>query len=279
MSMGHPKGESRSPQPDGEAGMATPALEVCGLGYAYEDGTRALDGVSFAVDPGESVGIVGANGAGKSTLLLQLVGHLLPTVGEVRIGGQRVCRSSLDKVRRAVGMVLQDPDDQLFMPTVYEDVAFGPRNLQLTPHDVDARVHQALQAVGLWDQRSKHPFRLSGGQKKRASIAGVLAMAPDVLIMDEPSSGLDPGARRQVISVIGSFGRTRILASHDLDLIMMLCTRTLILADGALAADGPTRDLLADAALLSRCGLELPLGMQTCPRCGKGQPFSSEDPS
>ncbi len=251
--------------------MNPPVVEARGLTHVYDDGTVALQDVSFRIAAGESVAIIGANGAGKSTLLLHLNGHLTPTRGDVRIGQTPLTRQTLPSIRRSVGLVFQDPDDQLFMPTVYDDVAFGPRNQGLAEEEVGRRVQEALERVGVWSVRAKPPYRLSGGEKKRVAIAGVLAMAPDILVMDEPTSGLDPHARRQLIGLLADFGHTRIFTSHDLDMVLDLCPRTIVLFAGAVKADGPTRDIFADAALLAQCRLERPLALQACPRCGRTQ--------
>jgi cobalt/nickel transport system ATP-binding protein len=245
-------------------------VEAIGLSHVYEDGTVALRDVSFRITHGESVAIIGANGAGKSTLLMHLNGHLAPTSGEVRIGDMPVTRATLPGIRRTVGLVFQDADDQLFMPTVFDDVAFGPRNLGLPEPDVERRVRDTLQCVGVWNVRAKPPYRLSGGEKKRVAIAGVLAMSPDILVMDEPTSGLDPRARRQLIGLLREFGHTRIFTSHDLDMVLELCPRTIVLCEGAVMADGPTRAIFEDDALLERCRLERPLIMQGT--AGRSQP-------
>jgi cobalt/nickel transport system ATP-binding protein len=246
-------------------------VEARGLSYVYEDGTPALRDVNFRITHGEAVAIVGANGAGKSTLLMHLNGHLLPTQGEVRIGDTPVTRATVAAVRRTVGFVFQDADDQLFMPTVRDDVAFGPRNQALPEAEVERRVQDALESMGVWQVRDKPPFRISGGEKKRVAIAGVLAMSPDVLVMDEPTSGLDPQARRQLLRLLAGFSHTRIFTTHDLDMVLELCTRTIVLCDGAVMADGPTRQVLSDDALLERCRLERPYSMQACPVCGPGK--------
>jgi len=237
-------------------------VEAVGLTHVYEDGTRALNDVSFRITHGESVAIIGANGAGKSTLLMHLNGHLKPTRGEVRIGETPITPKTLPAIRRTVGLVFQDPDDQLFMPTVFDDVAFGPRNLGLPEPDVERRVREALQCVGVWGVRARPPYRLSGGEKKRVAIAGVLAMSPDVLVMDEPTSGLDPRARRQLIGLLREFSHTRIFTSHDLDMVLELCPRTIVLCEGAVMADAATQAIFGDDALLERCQLERPLAMQ-----------------
>jgi cobalt/nickel transport system ATP-binding protein len=242
-------------------------ISVRDLGFAYPDGTRALSGVSFEVGHGEAIAVVGANGAGKSTLLLHLNGLLSPTEGAVIIGGTPVAGGTLAQIRRTVGMVFQDPDDQLFMPTVAEDVGFGPLNLGLSAADVATRVDGALTRVEALHLKERPPFRLSGGEKRAVAIATVLAMEPSILVMDEPTSGLDPRARRRVMALLTSFEHTRIVATHDLDLAAELCERTIVLSRGAVAGDGPTAEIFTDDALLAAAGLERPLGMQGCPVC------------
>jgi len=251
--------------------MSHHLVEARGLTHVYEDDTVALRDVSFRITHGESVAIIGANGAGKSTLLMHLNGHLTPSSGEVRIGETPLTKETLPAIRRTVGLVFQDPDDQLFMPTVYDDVAFGPRNQGLPEAEVDRRVREALECVGVWTVRAKPPYRLSGGEKKRVAIAGVLAMAPDILVMDEPTSGLDPRARRHLIGLLAEFSHTRIFTSHDLDMVLELCPRTIVLFEGAVMADGPTREIFTDDALLARCELERPLTMQAAPAGGHGR--------
>jgi len=248
--------------------MSHHIVEAIDLSFSYPDGTRALDGVSFRIEHGESVAIVGANGAGKSTLLQHLDGCLAPTVGTVRVGDSPISKATLAAVRRSVGMVFQDPDDQLFMPTVFDDVAFGPLNLGVPPQEVEARVQGALETVGAAHLRDRPPYRLSGGEKRAVAIATVLAMSPDVLVLDEPTASLDPRSRRQLIALLARFAHTKIIATHDLDLVLDLCRRTLVLEAGRVAADGRTEEILRDRALLERCGLELPLRFQACPACG-----------
>jgi len=243
-------------------------ITVDDLSFAYPDGTRALDGVSFAAGHGETIAVVGANGAGKSTLLLHLNGLLTPEHGSVDIGGVPVTKATLPDIRRTVGMVFQDPDDQLFMPTVAEDVGFGPLNLGLAPEEVAARVHAALARVAAEHLAERPPYRLSGGEKRVVAIATVLAMEPKVLVMDEPSSGLDPRARRRLIDLLEGFEHTRLVATHDLDLAATLCERTIVLGRGRVLADRPTTDVFRDDALLEAGGLERPLGMLACPVCG-----------
>ena len=248
--------------------MSHHIVEVKHLGHVYPDGSAALRDVSFRITHGESVAIIGANGAGKSTLLLHLNGVLAATAGEVRIGDFPLTKGTLPEIRRTVGMVFQDPDDQLFMPTVYDDVAFGPLNLGLTGEDVEQRVQDALDRVGVGHLRDKAPYHLSGGEKKRVAIATVLAMSPDILVMDEPTSGLDPFARRQLMGLLREFRHTRIFTSHDLDMVLDLCERTIVLHEGEVTADGSTIEIFSDDELLSRCRLERPLSMQGCPVCG-----------
>ncbi|MGE5549604.1 MAG: energy-coupling factor ABC transporter ATP-binding protein [Bacteroidota bacterium] len=248
--------------------MSHHLVEVQDLHYAYPDGHQALAGVTARITHGESVGIVGANGAGKSTLLWHLVGVLFPARGSVRIGDCPVTKQTLLRIRRSIGMVFQNPDDQLFMPTVHDDVAFGPLNLRLPPDEVERRVTRALETVGAAHLEDRPPYKLSGGEKRLAAIAAVLAMEPDILVMDEPSAGLDPLARRCLIQLLADFAQTKIVATHDLDLVLDLCRRTIVLSEGRVIADGPTETIFGDEALLARGHLEKPLRMQACPVCG-----------
>lgn len=239
------------------------------LSFSYPDGTPALRSVSFSIHHGESVAVIGANGAGKSTLLQQLNGYLTPSSGQVRIGDFPVTAKTLHDVRRTVGMVFQDPDDQLFMPTVFDDVAFGPLNLGIPPKDVEQRVAVALNAVCAGHLAAKPPYRLSCGEKKRVAIATVLAMDPAILVMDEPTAGLDPFSRREVIKLLNAFSHTRIITSHDLDMVAEVCDRVIVMHAGEIWADGTTEEIFADAGLLASCRLEPPLSMQACVVCAK----------
>ncbi len=248
--------------------MSHHIVEAKDLEFAYPDTTQALLGISFKITHGESVAIVGANGAGKSTLLLHLNGYLTPTSGQVRIGDFPLTKETLQEVRRTVGMVFQDPDDQLFMSTVYDDVAFGPLNLGLPIEEVDSRVKTALETVGVLALKDRPPHRLSSGQKRRVAIATVLSMSPDILVMDEPTSGLDPQARRRLIEMLQTFKHSKIIATHDLDMVLDLCERTIILNEGKIQADGKTSDIFQDEKLLTDCHLEKPLRLQGCPVCG-----------
>lgn len=226
--------------------------------YRYPNGYEALCGVSFRITHGEKVALVGANGAGKSTLLLHTNGLMMPSQGGVVLGGIALTRRTLPLVRQSVGLVFQDSDNQLFMPTVEEDVAFGPSNMRLEPEEIRRRVTEALDAVGALDLRGESPFRLSGGQKKRVAIATVLAMEPSVLVMDEPTSNLDPRARRQIIDLIRRFSHTTLIATHDMEMVLDLCDRTIVMKEGRIVADGSTRHVFGDLALLEECGLEQP---------------------
>lgn len=226
--------------------------------YTYPNGYEALKGVSFQITHGEKVALVGANGAGKSTLLLHTNGLLMPSQGKVVMGGITLTRKTLSLIRQSVGLVFQDPDNQLFMPTVGEDVAFGPANMRLTPEEIERRVTAALEAVGAAALRCAAPYHLSGGQKRSVSIATVLSMEPSVLIMDEPTSNLDPRARRQIIDLIRRFRHTSLIATHDMEMVLDLCPRTIVMKDGRIVADGSTESIFNDLALLEACGLEQP---------------------
>ena len=247
--------------------MSHHIVEVRRLAFTYPDSTPAIHDISFQITHGESVAVVGANGAGKSTLLLHMNGYLTPTEGQVRIGDYPLTRDTLQDVRRTVGMVFQDPDDQLFLSTVYDDVAFGPLNLGVPIEDVDERVQSALETVGMAHLKQRPSHRLSSGQKRRVAIATVLSMAPDILVMDEPSAGLDPKARRQLINLLQTFKHSKIIATHDLDLVMDLCQRTIILHEGTVKADGPTGEIFQNEKLLNECHLEKPFRLQGCPVC------------
>ena len=230
--------------------------------FHYPDGTEALKGVSFRITHGESVGIVGANGSGKSTLLLHMNGYLLPSSGTVTVGDIELQKKTRQEVRRKVGIVFQNPDDQLFMPTVLDDVSFGPLNLGMSPECVQERVMDALKTVNCLDLRDKPPHHLSGGQKSAVAIASVIAMEPDILVMDEPAANLDPKSRRSLIAMLKTFVHTKIVASHDLDLILDVCQRCIVIREGAVVADGPSTEILSNKTLLEENNLELPLSHQ-----------------
>jgi len=230
-------------------------IRIRSLSWSYPDGHPALDDVSLDVLTGEKVGLVGANGAGKSTLLLHLNG-VLPSGGCVRVLGMVVEKANLRAIRQSVGLVFQNPDDQLFCPTVGDDVAFGPRQLRLPEEQVAARVRESLAAVGLSGFEERSPFHMSFGEKKRVAIATVLSMAPKILALDEPTSNLDPKARRELIKLLERLGGVQVIASHDLDLVRTLCDRVVLLSKGRAVASGAPAEILADRALLQAHGLE-----------------------
>jgi len=242
--------------------MSRPVLEVSGLEFRYPDGRLALSGVELSVGSGERVALLGPNGAGKTTLALHLNGVLRAGVGSVRVGGVELTDETVTAIRRQVGLVFQDPNDQLFMPTVGEDVAFGPANLGLRGSDLDDRVEQTLELVGAPDLGRRVPHHLSGGEKRLAAIATVLAMRPEVVVFDEPGSGLDPAGRRELIVTLDSLEMTQIVITHDLPLALELCPRAVVMDAGRVVADLPTIDLLHDPALLALHRLELPFGFE-----------------
>jgi cobalt/nickel transport system ATP-binding protein len=240
--------------------VTTPVLDLRGVAYAYPGGHQALFGVDLHVHPGERVALLGPNGAGKTTLVLHLNGVLTPGHGSVTVSGLPVTGDNLLEVRRRVGIVFQDPDDQLFMPSVRDDVAFGPANLGLRGAELDARVVEALEAVGVADLADRAPHHLSFGQRRRVAIATVLAMRPEILVLDEPSSNLDPASRRELADILRSLDVTILMVTHDLPYAVELCERSVVLSEGTIVADGATRDLLADVDLMARHRLELPVG-------------------
>ncbi len=234
-------------------------IELRDVGYTYPDGTVALEDVSLEIDSGERVALLGPNGAGKTTLALQLNGVLRPREGQVCVAGRVVDDDSVRETRRIVGLVFQDPDDQLFMPTVRQDVAFGPVNYRL--EDVEGRVASALAAVGMQAAVDRAPHHLSFGQRRRVAIATVLSMDPEILVLDEPSSNLDPASRRELAEVLTGLDVTMLMVTHDLLFARQLCPRSIVLADGKVRYDGPTERLLSDPALLAEFRLELPYGV------------------
>jgi len=236
-------------------------IEITNLQYRYHDGTEALRGISFRVLPGECLALLGPNGSGKSTLLLHLNGLLpekLSGDGAVKIFGEAVATENLEKIRRQIGLVFQDPDDQLFCPTVAEDVAFGPQQLGLSEVEVKARMQKALAQAGLAGFGHRATHHLSHGEKRRACLAGVLACEPSVLVLDEPTSDLDPRGRREFKALLREIPATKLIATHDLELVVELCSRAIVLDHGAVVADGPVTELLNNEELMLAHGLERP---------------------
>jgi cobalt/nickel transport system ATP-binding protein len=240
--------------------MSVPVLELRGVAHAYPDGHQALYGVDLHVHPGERVAVLGPNGAGKTTLVLHLNGILLPGAGSVSVSGLPVAGPNLAEIRRRVGIVFQDPDDQLFMPTVRDDVAFGPRNLGLRGAELDRVVMDALERVGMADYVDRPPHHLSFGQRRRVAVATVLAMQPEILVLDEPSSNLDPASRRELADILRALPVTLLMVTHDLPYALELCPRSVILDEGVVVADGETAALLSDDGLMRSHRLELPYG-------------------
>ena len=250
--------------------MSTPVLDLQGVAFAYPDGHQALHGVDLHVHQGERVALLGPNGAGKTTLVLHLNGILMPGLGSVSVSGLPVTKENLLEVRRRVGIVFQDPDDQLFMGTVRQDVGFGPANLGLKGDALEACVQHALEQVGMAEYADRPPHHLSFGQRRRVAVATVLAMAPEVLVLDEPSSNLDPASRRELADILRSLDVTVLMVTHDLPYALELCPRSVVLSGGTVVADGTTYDVLTDDVLMKENRLELPFGFdpRTTPRPG-----------
>ena len=244
----------------------TPAVRVDHLVHVYPDGHRALDGLNLAVHAGERVAVLGPNGAGKTSLMLHLNGVLTATSGTVEVNGMPLSRKNLRQIRQQVGVVFQDPDDQLFMPTVAQDVAFGPANFGLQGAELAERVRTALDVVSLSGRAGDSPAHLSAGERRRAALATVLACRPEILVLDEPSANLDPVARRELATTLGALETTLLIVTHDLPYAAQLCERAVIMDAGAVVADGDIRDILADPVLLSRHRLELPWGFDLTAR-------------
>jgi cobalt/nickel transport system ATP-binding protein len=246
----------------GHSGPAagTPSLAIRDLAFAYPDGHQALFGVDLTLQPGERVALLGPNGAGKTTLVMHLNGILRAGQGSVEVAGLPVVPANYQEVRRRVGIVFQDPDDQLFLGTVRQDVAFGPANLGLKGAELDRRVMESLERVGMTDFVDRPPHHLSYGQRRRVAVATVLAMGPEILVLDEPSSNLDPASRRELAEILTGLDTTMLMVTHDLPYALELCPRSVVLSEGVVVADRPTFDVLTDEALMAAHRLELPWG-------------------
>lgn len=235
-------------------------IEFKNVSFCYEKEHPVLKNMSFSIEKGEAVGLIGANGAGKSSMLKVLLG-LLPHEGEILVNGVPLCKQNLAEIRRILGFVLQNSDNQMFMPTVYDDMMFGLLNYGMSKEDAEHRVDAVLEQLDLTQLKNKYNHKISGGEKRMAAIATVLAMEPEVIIMDEPSVSLDPYNRRAVINVINSLTQTKIIASHDLDMIMETCRRVILISDGQIVASGAAMDILRDKELLESNRMELPFGL------------------
>ena len=235
-------------------------IEFQNVSFSYGD-NPVVENLSFSIKKGETVGLIGANGAGKSTIMKLMLG-LISGRGVIKVDGLPVCRENLPEIRKKIGFVLQDSDNQMFMPTVYEDMIFGPRNYGLSKEETDKRVDEILRQLGLESLKHRHNHKISGGEKRMAAIATILAMEPEMILMDEPSTALDPVNRRTVINTINRLPQTKLIASHDLDMILDTCQRVILLSRGAIVADGDAETILRDKALLEANRMELPFCLQ-----------------
>ena len=236
-------------------------IQFKNVSFSYAPEHPVVENLSFSIQAGESVGLIGANGAGKSTIMKLMLG-LLQGTGEISVGNIPVNRQNLSEIRKKVGFVLQDSDNQMFMPTVYQDMIFGPRNYGLSSEETERRVDEVLSRLGLMELKFRHNHKISGGEKRMAAIATILAMEPEVILMDEPSTALDPVNRRTVINTIRTLPQTKLIASHDLDMILDTCQRVILLSHSNIAADGDTEDILRNQSLLEKHRMELPLYFQ-----------------
>ena len=236
-------------------------IEFKNVNFSYENGIQILKDINFKIEEGETIGLIGCNGAGKSTLMKVLLG-LLPHEGIITVGDLELNKKNLEEVRRKLGFVLQDSDNQMFMPTVYEDMMFGPLNYGHSKEEAEARVDQVLEELNLTYLKHKYNHKISGGEKRMAAIATILTMRPKVMLMDEPSTALDPENRRRVINAINKLDITKVIASHDLDMILDTCERVILMHDGEIIADGPVEEILTDRELLETNHMELPFKLQ-----------------
>ena len=233
-------------------------IHCSNVNFSYESGRPVLQDLSFTIRDGECVGLIGANGAGKSTVMKLILGLLPCTQGEIRVDDIPVGKETLKEVRKKLGFVLQNSDNQMFMPTVYEDMIFAPLNYGVSKEETEARVDAVLEKLGLQDLKHRHNHKISGGEKRMAAIATILAMQPEMILMDEPTAALDPYNRRIVINTIRELPQTKLITSHDLDMILDTCDRVILLSGGKIAADGPAQEILQDKELLESNRMELP---------------------
>ena len=239
-------------------------IQIKDLTITYPDGKVAVSELNLTINDGETVAIVGANGAGKSSLLLSMVGVITPSSGTISLDGIEVNKKNISEIRAKIGIVFQNPDDLLFMTRVYDDIAFGPRNYDIPEGEVKIRVEKALKELNIEHLQDRSPHKLSGGEKRSVAIACVLSMYPSVLLLDEPSSFLDPQARRALLSTLRTLSLTKVIATHDMDMALELCDRVIVLKEGVIFADGNAKDILTDEKLMSESGLELPFCCQEC---------------
>ena len=234
-------------------------LEFRNVSFSYEKERPVISDLSFKIEEGETVGLIGANGAGKSTVMKLFLGLLMPDSGSILVDGKELTKKVLPDVRKALGFVLQDSDDQMFMPTVIDDMMFAPLNYGMSREEAEAKADEVLEKLGLTELKNRYNHRISGGEKRMAAIATILAMEPKVILMDEPTAALDPYNRRMVINTIKGLPQTKVITSHDLDMIMDTCSRVILLSKGRVAADGPAEEILKDKDLLEANRMELPL--------------------
>ena len=237
-------------------------IEVININYSYPDGYKAINEITFAVNKNCKLAIIGENGAGKSTILKIIIGLLFPRRGEVFIEGNKVCKDNLKEIRKKVGFIFQESDNQLFMSNVYDDIAFGLRKSGLDEELVHMKVDKIIKDMGIEELRNKQTYKLSGGEKKAVAIAGIMVMEPDIILMDEPTASLDPKARRRVINLVKDLNKTIVIATHDLDMVLDCCDKTIIFSNGKIAKEGNTLNILIDEEFLESCNLEKPLSLQ-----------------
>jgi len=242
-------------------------VEFDNVYFSYTSDAEVLKNINLKIKKGESIGIVGKNGAGKSTLLMLITGIIFPQKGTIKVCGYNLNKKNLCLIRKKLGFSFQDPDDQLFMPTVYDDVSFGLRNYGFAEDEIEKQTIETLKKIGILHLIDRAPYKLSGGEKRLVALATILSLEPDILLLDEPTSNLDPKSRRSMINLLKSLKQTKLIATHDLDMVMDLCERTIIIKDGTIISDKPTEKILTNRELLEESDLELPLSLQRCESC------------